>query len=308
MGRAMSLGKCSFLTIVSLALPAHAAFITFDPDGPAPTNPAQTIGGLDWSVGNSLAKPLLPLEVGSTFQLYHQASLAGVINTNGTTVAPAGLNSTFELTTVSSVTAVVTSIAIVGTNTTFTYQLAPVQSPNSFVEIWYDNNPGTFANNLAGTGFNNGTRIFLGGPNPALTNLGNHTATQQLGLYDQFSGDDYGGKQSEIGSGGWSDENTVSSTDPFFFVTQPITGMSFNTSMNTPFKETNPSQLFAGLPGGAPPAILPALGAINGVSGPDFQFQSDANVTFSTPIPEPAGALGVAGIAYGLLARRRRVS
>jgi hypothetical protein len=281
-----------------------AASITFDPDGAAPANPPQTINGLDWAVGNTLATGINPLTVGATFQQYYQATLAGVINPQGFTVAPTGLNSNFEITAVMSATQLVTSVSTLGGSTSVTYQLAPVQSANSFFEIWYD--PGRDANNLTGTGFNNGTRIYVGGPNPAKVSLGNYAASTAIELFDQFGADNYGGKQSVVGTGGLTDDNTVAARDASFFITD-IASMAFNTSKVTPFKEVDPSQLFAGVAGGAPPAIVPIIGNPVGFSSdaPDIQFQSDANVTF-TPVPEPGGMLLATGWALTAAAMRRR--
>lgn len=282
-----------------LASPVSAAFVTFDPDGAAPANSPQTIGGLDWAVGNSLAKG--PLSVGGTFQQYYQATLAGVINTQGQTVAPTGLNSTFEITAVMSATQIVTSVSTVSGVTSISYQLAPVQSASSFFELWYDSTPD--ANNLIGTGFNDGARIFLGGPNPAVGNLGSHSSSSFVELFDQFGVDDHAGKTSLLGTGGFTDDNTVTSRDASFFITD-IASMAFNTSTVTPFKEVNPSLQFAGLAAGAPSAVIPNLGTVNG-SGTDIQFQSDANVSF-TPVPEPASTLLTAASTLAAVAMRRR--
>jgi hypothetical protein len=105
------------------------------------------------------------------------------------------------------------------------------------------------------------------------------------------------------GSGGMNFETTVGNADANFFLTA-LQSMLFNSSMNTPFRETDPSALFAGVAGGAPPAIVPNLGAINGATGPDFQFQADANSTF-TPIPEPVAAAAALLCLSGLVLRRR---
>jgi hypothetical protein len=298
-----------FLAVSAVAafpLSASAAFITFDPDGASLTNSAQTIGGLDWSVGNSLGKGMVAPSVGSTFQLDYQATLAGVINTAGVTVAPTGLNSSFEITGVMSATAIITAITSIGGNTTVHYTLAPVQSANSFFEIWYDNTPD--ANNLAGTGFNDGARIYLGSPDPSKTTVANYTNGGVTDLFDQFGADDYAGKTSVVGAGALSDQNTVLSRDASFFIS-PITSMAFNTSKVTPFDQVDPSHLFVGTAGGAAPSVVPNLGAVNGNgTGPntnDFQFQSDANVSFTVPEPTSVAVM-FAGAALATISSRRR--
>jgi len=282
---------------------AQAAFISFDPDGPGGVNAPQTIGGLDWAVGNALRKSSIPLEVGSTFQQYYQATLAGVINTNGVTVAPAGLNSTFEITAVASVTKVVASVGVNGQTTTVVTANAAVQSPYSFFEIWYQAGPNS--NSLAGTGYNDGQRIMLATPTSSAPPGTFTFLPQSLDTFDQFGANDYPGIQSVVGSGGDAYDHAVNSFDPSFFL-DAIQTMSFNTSLITPFKEQNPSHLFVGVAGGGAPTIIPLIGTINGASGPDIQLQADGNVTF-TAIPEPTLAAGVgATVVLSLLSSRRR--
>ena len=303
-GRTRSLGLAA-LALAALAQPASAGLVTFDPDGAAAGNSAQPIGGLDWAPGNSLQQGINPPTVGATVQHRYQATLTGVINPAGLTVAPTGLNSTFELTAVMSVTEVVTSVSSAGGLNTVTYAVAGVQSANSFFEIWFDSTPD--ANNLAGTGFNDGSRIYLGGPDPAKTSLGSYTGSAAAELFDQFGADNYAGKQSQVGTGGFTDENTVTSRDASFFITD-IASMSFNTSMVTPFEVVDPSMVFAGQANGVPPAIVPNIGNPNGLqsSAPDIQYQSDASVTF-TAVPEPTGPLAAAaGFALAATATRRR--
>src|SRR4051794_8506211 len=145
-----------------------ASTILFNPTGTNAT-PAQLIGGLDFSPGNVLAVNSVPLTVGKTFQLDYQAALGGVIDPNGITVSPPGLNSTYQITAVSSFTEVVTGLS--PDQTVATFSLAPVQASNSFFELYY--NPAVVADNLAGTGFNVGTMILSGKPSPSQTNSGN---------------------------------------------------------------------------------------------------------------------------------------
>jgi len=287
---------------------ARADFIQFDPDGPGP-NPSQTIGGLDFAVGNALAQngvTAIRSGPGSTFQLYYQATLAGVINTSGITITPPGLNGNagapaFEITVVASATEVVTSV---GTNTA-SFALAPVQSPTSFVELWFDS--AVNANNLVGTGFNNGTRILLGSPSALFPSSGNFTLSTDAsgGLviqnFDQFGANNYPGITSVVGSGSALVGAGIASFNSAFFNT-PVFAASFNTSNITPFLQTDPSAMFAGLPGGVPPAIVPMLGVVNGVVGPDFQFQADANMSFST-VPEPTSITLLAIGLFGTLGR-----
>jgi len=291
------------LLAVSSASSSRADFVPFVPTG---TGPAVTIGGLDFAVGNALARNVVPLSIGSTFELYYQATLAGYIDTTGKTIAPAGLNSTFEITAVARITEVVTSVVTVGGTTTATFSLAPVQVA-PFFNIYYDANPATFANNLAGTGFTDGTLILSGTPNLQNPGAGNFTRLDSTApvQFDQFGGNNYGAQTTVTGFGQTLTNFLVTSQNSAFFPTT-LTSINFNTSNNVPFNQQDPSGLFTSTPG---TTFAPNRGAINGSSGPDFQFQSDGNASF-TAVPEPASlamtALGLAGIGAGSVAARRR--
>jgi hypothetical protein len=90
----------------------------------------------------------------------------------------------------------------------------------------------------------------------------------------------------------------VTYSNPAFFKI-PILQLTFNSSLVTPFSQVTPSALFTGLPGGGAPSVIPNIGTINGLNGPDFQFQADSNFSL-TPVPEPASiiqaSLGVLGV------------
>jgi hypothetical protein len=303
MQRARSVGKCATSLALGagaliLASSANASLITFDPDGAAAGNAPQVIGSLDWAVGNALATPR-PTSVGQTYQVYYHATLGSMINSAGTPVTPAGLNSTFEITAVAGYTYVCTSITNTGGGTATNFILAPVQSPNSFFEIWYDSAPN--ANSLAGTGFNDGTRIMLGLPNAGSPNVGNYSGTGFIETFDQFGPNNYG-ISSQIGAGAISNNNSISGFDPSFFLSS-ISTMAFNTSLVTAFHEQDPSNLFTTVAGGVPPTYVPVRGTING-TGPDMQYQSDGSVAF-TVIPEPT-MLGAVGLSMLTLVSRRR--
>jgi len=297
---------------------ARADFITFDPDGANNPNgtgslaPIPNVTGFDYSVGNFLGQGLVTARNAwtptnpTTFQVYYQAALAGLINTTGT-FAPTGLNSTYEITAVASFTAVVTNVS----GNSLTFAVAPAASQtNSFLRFFYDQNTATFANNLNGTGFNDGTQILTSNPFASPTSTGNFTSSTQPppALFDAFAPDNYSGKQSVAGNG--SDVFTANNvnTNAAFFVSPALSSVSYNTSLVLPFSGTNPSGLFTGLgPGGI--TITPSLGNTNGVSGPDYQFQADANI-FPNTVPEPASmtllGMGLAGaFGYGWRKRQR---
>jgi hypothetical protein len=293
------------LGVAVLGSSAQAGTIEFNPTGTS-SSPVMTIAGIDPGPGNALAVGAIPLTVGKTFQLYYQATVSDLINPNGLPVVPPGMSSSYQLTTVGSFTEVVTSLTSSGTVATFA--VAPTQSSNSFFELYY--NPAVIANNLAGTGFNQGTLILAGKPSITAASIGIYSlSTTSTGApvtapLDQFISNHYPGVSTVAGSGSAMLSADVTYLDPAFFK-KPISQLHFNSSLVTAFNQVSPSGLFTGLPGGGAPNITPNIGTVNGFNGADFQLQADANFSFTAPaIPEPAsiiqaslGLIAVLGLA-----------
>jgi hypothetical protein len=194
---------------------------------------------------------------------------------------------------VASFTEVVTSLNATGTVTQFA--MAPTQSPNSFFELYY--NPAVVANNLAGTGFNQGTLILAGKPSTTAPSIGIYSlSTTAAGNpvttpFDQFVSNHYPAVSTVAGSGSAMLSADVTFFDPAFFKT-PISQLTFNSSLVTPFDQVSPSALFTGLPGGGAPNVIPNIGTVNGLNGTDFQFQADSNFSFTaSAVPEPASII-----------------
>lgn len=315
----------------------------FDPDGPAGPLPAVTVASFDWLPGNALAQSSLPLTNGQDIQLLYQAKLGSLIDSNGSAINTPGLadpGATFQITAVASFTE---RVSIAPGSTTATFSLSPVQV-NPFFEIYFNNSP--VANNLAGTGFNVGTKILSG--LPALQVAGG-SVFSLLDIvhyhdFDQFLPNNYPGVYTVRGTGGTVVSFNVSTQNTGFFITPLTMGTTdFNTNQNTPFKQQDPSHLFvslanAGFGDGPAPNVTPDLGSVNGgfglaltpgsdatgvngqpppatltSTGKDFQFQADANESFTPAIPEPASlVLLCMGLSAGLLGRgwlnRRRLA
>ena len=229
------------LGVAVLGSSAQAGTIEFNPTGTS-SSPVMTIAGIDLAPGNALAVGAIPLTAGKTFQLDFQATVSGLIDTHGLTVAPPGLTSSYQITAVGSFTEVVTSLNSSGTLATFA--VAPTQSSNSFFELYY--NSAVVANNLAGTGFNQGTLILAGKPSTTLASVGIYSlSTTSSGSpvtapLDQFISNHYPGVSTVAGSGSAMLSSDVTYFDPAFFKT-PLSQIAFNSSLVTAFDQVSPS-------------------------------------------------------------------
>jgi hypothetical protein len=320
------------LGLVALALlaggagTARADFI-FDPDGPGSPNPATLLAGFNPAPGNILGQNLVTAANNfvagagpTTFQMYYQSQMSSLLkssaigggsfnpNVGGSVMGTPGTpGATFQLTIVSSVTEQITSVNL-ATNTV-KFQVALAQSPNSFLQMWFGTGATFNSDNLAGTGFKNGTLILTATPMASAAGTGQGQNNGTTALYDQFGPDNYGGKQSVVGSGSSTVDFNVTSVNNGWFVSgaPSVLSLEFTTALSVPFKLVDPSMLFQGLTGPSPGAgdVVPNLGAINGISGPDLQFQSATSsfgVPQATAVPEPStlalltvGGLGMAG-------------
>jgi hypothetical protein len=298
--------------------PLQAAPVVFDPDGLAPTNGAVTIGSFGYDTANALAQASIAggtfVAPGTTFQLFFQTRLSNLTLTpGGATVTPAGLNGTaggpaFEDTLVGSVTEIVTSVSA-GGNPTFA--VAPVQNPLSYIRMFY--HPGLISDHFTGANFATGTQILAATPTAALPSSGNFTkavgatGAPIISPFDTFDppasvpGVAYAGVTSVVGSGGTIIGGIVNSTDPNFFQT-PVVSIRLDAFNDLAFAATTPSQFFNSFAN--TPTIPANRGAINGVSGPDFQLETRTAASFDVPEPASTGLL-LAGIV-GILGRRSR--
>jgi hypothetical protein len=288
----------------SAAHSARAGVIQFDPTGSG--GPGIAIGSFLEPAGNAVAVGAAPQVVGTPFQVYYQAVISQFLSpTNVPINPPAGT----EFTIVAAFRETITSIAPTG----FTFGFVP--GGTNYVEIYVNTPP--VANNSAGTGFNSGHLILSGTITPAppfggtgfVGNFSVGSPTPQN--FDQFDGaatppkfvgqlTTAGGGQSFLGA-------TVVNEDPNYFLTAPTNFLlNFRTSTGDPFNDLSPSVLFTTLPGGVAPSYSPTLGAVNGVSGPDVQFEANGATTFDTAAPEPASVvlMGI-GLIFGLVGRTK---
>lgn len=255
---------------------------------------------LDQAVGSTLALNATnggrPLAVDTQITDYYQANLAIVQDENGDILFSNGGSGKF-FTFVATFTEYVTSSVVDGAGVKTTFGITG----------------GTFkmcaqtasGNNLAGTGFACAGNGILSGTIKG----GNATQTgfpSSLQPLDRFGADNWGGTQTVTSAGAASLLAQLDFVDAGYFpdlnVNTLLTLASVNSSLISPYDQVNPSRRFSSntIANGD---VAANVGAINGVTGPNFIFQSDANSSFA--IPEP-GSLAIVGVALAGLALVRR--
>jgi hypothetical protein len=291
------------LLAAAMALPvmgyAASVPITFDADG-AGGNAAALVDLLDWKPGNALAiggNPAGGLVAGTQTQLVYQANL-NTADLGGSSVFFAGAGGAMNFTAVAGFKEIVLGTST-ATSKDFGFNDAPVLSATNYFYIYAHPTGATVAgNNLLGTGFATGTLVMSGHVTQVLSSNFNTLGANQL--FDQAGSDNYGGLQSLVGSGATDINVKIDSVNAAFFPGFALGQFQFsffNNSQVTPFKQVDPSQQFSinGLVDGG---TLSNLGSGNGITqttNRNFQFQADANQSF-TKIPEP-GSLALVGLA-----------
>lgn len=286
-----------------------ATAVTIDPDGAGGAYGDISVISLDWNVGNIIATDQA-VGVGGSFRSYSHSSLSLFNYLSGDDTATLSLGNTREWTFVTSFLETVT------TKTATVTEANIVNDAGNFFQIWYDPTPDS--SNLTGKGFNDGVLVLEASGLAANVNgSGDFTAdltalgAPNIEALDQSGVNNYPNITTVTGSG-----TTIINASVTYVNNAFIKGVTagdafqlfFNTLVNLPFAEANPSSCYwdgaayqgaAGTISNASAGTIAqsctnTIGTLNG-TGRNALFQSDPNMSF-TAVPEP-GALGLLGLA-----------
>lgn len=285
---------------------ASAATInfTFDADG-AGAGAAVTGNVLDWTPGNTLAVGGAggsALPVGATTTSYYQANLGGVLN-NGATAYSNGAGGNYFTLVAGFGERVTTSFP--GFNA-FTYDASANPTGGSYFKM-YANTAGV-GNDLTGAGFVSQKLILSG----YFTGLSAQVAVTLdargnpiLSPLDGFGTNNWVGTSTIHTLGSSNVTARLNYVDTDYFGGLNVGGLFAlaltNSSLISPFNQANPSRCLSD--GVTDCAVATNIGPINGVTGPDFLFQADANSSF---VPEPSSVALFGAALLGFAFSRKR--
>lgn len=283
---------------------ASASVIQFDPDGAGTAFSPVSAASFDFLPGNVLITPSAASPGAAT--IYYQARLGAVLDSAGHPLslpglnAPAGDPNHYEITAVFAIDAAV--IPVGSGSGAVTLQIFNPGSPsaNSNFSLYFDR--GTHADDLAGTGFRDGTTILSGSTGFALGSVSLTPFGGAMPL-DVFNPANYPGVTADLIGGGLKVAATPTSADSNFFTGGIDFGILVDTTLATPYFHIDPSGSFEIGPDGSTSSYTPVVGSVDG-EGQDLLLESDGAAGFIS-IPEPA-SLSLLALGALPLVRRRR--
>lgn len=261
--------------IVNVTTTQSFQTILFDPDGTGPAAPI-SISVLDQSPGNSLAINSIPgvnTQAGVDFRVLFQSTMSALLDKDSNVVSAAGLGSSFQLLTVANFLEHGNAPAA-----GFALFTSPTSNagPNSFQLIYHP--IGTAINNRTGAGFPfsaaNNDQVILTGTLSQIFGSASTNGTTSNKL-DKFQGAPGGATNPPTvnfaGSTGFI--VNITTLNPAFFPdpTTVLTSLNVLSLNSTPFLTVgaNSGAFFEG--------TSRNIGAVNGSSGPDIEFQTDGS-------------------------------
>jgi hypothetical protein len=302
----------SSLIIGLVATQSAYSSYTFDPNGGSGATGVQ-FDTLDQVPGSAIGIGALTAQTafigggvndpGNLFTLAYQANLGSTLLVGLPTFSQGGGGQFFNFT--MQFQEKFTGATGVGPNSVATFDFVP--GGTNVFNMFANNAAGV---DLTGAGFGQGTNILSAHIESSINSVFANGPGTSASL-DSFGTNDWPTTTTVSGAGATSLRLVVDSVDSRYFpdlsalkVLNLIINQAFNTSQVTPFNQTNPSQNFLWLAGGP---YATNVGAINGVSGPDFIFQADGNTSFTNSVPEPSMLLliGTAIMGFSFTKRAR---